>query len=596
MAKLCHPDDKDWVDVLTYRSLTKLLYKFIHKSFSNERALFDKALVHSCFFAWSFLNERGYIHRDGFPTMKSDMQNRLHYKEPHALILTEMLMQSIDDTYPISNHTLLELIPAELLDKNAKLDEDAQNEFDLKLLSILDYLLADGAPCSHGRQASYRLPDVVRTIWKDYSSVVLDQFTRYMQAQATCVKENALPFSSESSYNDINNHVKEVQIPQFFDWCVQNYYQYDTEPRARSVYAGLSGNHDKFEGIDEMISTVKGGIFVSSSIIPTMEIPVLTEKRILTVYTEGSFEELEGKDRDNDAKPVCEEFSSCIRKVRASIQKIKLVCEENNHVLSDKANILLDGFLRVIDKFCKQHNLAVGKGIPCIGVVTSISSRGNGFVVRIDDNSFDSFYVRDIYENPIPEISLYNVVSFFKVINRAENDHQYSASCVEKYENVNDFPVSKFTGVVITCDVRTKTGIVKRTSDGQIFKIFGYFDANTKVICHYFTLPINNDSYSHVFRVEYDFSGVPTPAQNRQKVFIKGIESTTDNKCTIADIALWLKQNNTAFASNGIQAVGDDGKRFTVKFNNWDNMKKCLNLTGTMFRNSGPIIIVPSSH
>lgn len=81
MSKTCYEDDQVWVNALVMRTLTNPLYR---KLLSDKKQReYDLAMTHSCLFSWSFLNNRGYINKDGSATFKCDLQYRLHH---HVLL------------------------------------------------------------------------------------------------------------------------------------------------------------------------------------------------------------------------------------------------------------------------------------------------------------------------------------------------------------------------------------------------------------------------------------------------------------------------------------------------------------------------------
>jgi hypothetical protein len=151
-------------------------------------------------------------------------------------------------------------------------------------------------------------------------------------------------------------------------WSRQSGLAVKSDIHARAAQACLSGRGDDFSSVEEMVMCGKEGIFASSNVIPTSDCMPYVHHRIHNVYTKGEF----AKD-DYGGERVIENFSSTIRAVRASIETMCTGVE-----LAPKAEVLMDSFVRVIDRFGVQYIKAKQDGEDAFGVVFMTKRGSNG--------------------------------------------------------------------------------------------------------------------------------------------------------------------------------------------------------------------------
>jgi hypothetical protein len=350
-ARCCAPQDqeKKWIDNLALRVLTNPLFRCLIET-DSRREMFEQALVHSCFFSWSFFYERGYLKSTGQPTMKCDLPIRIYYMDPECFILAEMLTDCVDSSHSVSSVTLLALVPGSGSKALANKDE-----LDMAVLAILDYLLGRGNVRHSRFAADYRLNDVVQQIWYDYSVNVFKQYTGYMQALSANMIDRGLPLDLPQS------------VDQFLRWSRERGLAVTSDIHARAPQACLSGRGDDFSSVEEMIMCGKDGIFASSNVIPTSDPTPHVHHRIKCVYTTGKFAQ-----DDYDGEKVIEKFSSTLQAVLASIETM---CE--GVTLTPQATELMESFKRVINKFKTQH-MKAKHSENAFGIVVKTERNRNG--------------------------------------------------------------------------------------------------------------------------------------------------------------------------------------------------------------------------
>ena len=354
--------DKEWVDRLALRVLTNPLFRALISN-PTRRYNFEQALVHSCFFSWSFFYERGYLKANGRPMMKCDLPIRIHYLEPECFILTEMITDCFDNSHSVSTTSLLALVP------NDSPSRQELNILDMDILAILDYTLGRGNLQERNRSAApYLLPDVARQVWNDYSANVFEQYTGYMRALGRSIPEEAaLPLASPTTEQRIlltcpSDISTGSDLAHFTAWARAEDLCNTEKAVARAPLAGLSGYGDHFTSVMEMMMCGKEGVYASTKVIPSSDPTKYVLNRIYQVYTKAKIDE-----NDPGGKKALDNFSLSARGVRACIELMSRDAE-----LTTKSQIVLDSFLRVIDTFEAQLKLAknpmsteVGYGILC---------------------------------------------------------------------------------------------------------------------------------------------------------------------------------------------------------------------------------------
>jgi hypothetical protein len=397
----CHSSDSQWVHALIMSTLTQPLYKHLITS-RHTQHLFDQALVHSCFFTWSFLNQRGYLQFDGSPTLKCDLPHRLHYLEPQCFILTELLTDCLElfpschiSTQVGRKVTLLDLIDDELVGTSfdkVNLLSPAQRQLyghlEDVILSFLNHTLSQSGVNRKRRDTNeVHLHPIIKRAWRNYSSEVMQLFVSYLRGIGSNLTERHLPLCEQRVEGDEKTGLRWDYVPPahstgHYDHLGQWFQQQREEsevpslPLARSVFAALSHPHDQFLSIHELTMTVKDGLFVSERILPSRDYPSHVHIRIEKVYHSQSFKNIKEKYNDVDVETACETFSKGIRCVRAFLQKILGTHSESmSRHLSGKARVLFQTINCVITKFERSLSVARGLGERLIGRVVQIRSK-----------------------------------------------------------------------------------------------------------------------------------------------------------------------------------------------------------------------------
>jgi superfamily II DNA or RNA helicase len=499
----CQESDTEWIHALILRTLTQPLYQHLLLSASSStRHLFDQALAHSCFFTWSFLNQRGYLQADGSPTLKCDLPHRLHYLEPQCFILAEMLTECIDPTLQIGKMTLLSLIDDELLGSSPN-DSDRQSEVQKKryrhledvIFSFLNHLLSlSGVSRKRKDTNTLVLDPIIKRVWNDYSSEVMQRFVGYLKGIGKDLTERCLPlgeegetrqgwdyYPSHSTSQDRYHHLRR--------WLNQQREQsgQPSAPLARSVFAALSHPHDLFQSIHDMSLTIKEGLFVSDHIIPSRDYPNHVHIRLEEIYRRQSFKAVKEKYQDVDVETSCETFSKTIRCVRAFLQKLLAALGHQSRqgeemggggggggddgsdkgLVSEKAVILFEMIIFVITKFEVNLSVARGLGERLIGRVVEIT----GGAMRLDPltgeaKSAGLMLSRDGNSS----VDLGSLVSYYALMTLGRYSYQYP----EKLESKIKWPTQRQGVIVSRCQGALGRGEVEDRVSQKIFVYYSF--------------------------------------------------------------------------------------------------------------------------
>ena len=486
----CHPNDSEWIYRLVMRTLTLPLYKYlINSSYLQEP--FDRALAHSCLFSWGFLNKRGYLQPNGSPTMKCDLQYRIHYLDPYCFILTELLTECVDPTLSFSSKTLLDMIPDELLNDHhlsTKVQkeniETITNKFELDLLQLLVYTIGMSKTNRVKEASENLLHPVAQQIWRDYSTLVMRHFVDYLSTNGRNIRETYLPLGSPFfSYDYFNNNNTNTgnNFEHIFEWFQQNQIQ-THPPLSRSGITALSGSGDEYENIREMVMSVKDGLFVSEQIIPSHDSSEFVHIRFEHVYLNKTFEGLKEKYQDVDAETSSESFLKAIKSVRSFLlklmEKMNLYKVRESH--EKKALFLFQSINRVITKY--EHHLSIAQGL---------GEKQYGFVVKVDPRNIRvdpiSKNVPQENENNIVKLRLDDdyesgdIVSYYQILKRGYIDYQHPEKIEPTISHWNEPRKGEIT--YLYPFGRLRKGHVRDLENKQVF-VFYQFQVHSNSTFH----------------------------------------------------------------------------------------------------------------
>lgn len=454
------------------------------------------------------------------------------------------------------------------------------------VLSILDYSVGLSPTNDCNKAASYPLPEVVKTIWDLYMKNVFDQFFRYAYAQGRNIGEDQVISVTHADFGQ-----------EFKNWLKISGIQHQRFACARSAFACLSGQGDAFSNITEMQLCVKDGIFVSESIIPAKTYPPFVHKRNEILYESGSFDDL--VDWDPDAKKRCEDFSSAIRIIRASIEKIT-----EGVKLTPKAKIVFKMFRYVIDKYERQLKIARGKGVVCAGVILSYHKGGNNkesyfFLARVDCKEN---YTSRIVEKYVPsDAKVGDVVQYYKLVgNKAVYASKIDISrlVVSKFEGtVQYFQKSKHMRChmgVVTITLNSNRRVQNESKDDWqdasalvtlqaekrnkinflLYPFHGNLQAANKISVDVVTCTYNSKTF------DVAISAAPKGKSNRlnYSAFVNGFSS--NDKLTS-----FLKAKDCSY-----DQVNKDNNQFIVTFTNNSDLVKALKLSGAIVNGSRVVV------
>lgn len=482
---VCHRNDCNWIYQLIMRTLTLPLYKFLITSPIRQQP-FNQALAHSCLFSWGFLNQRGYLQPDGSPTLKCDLQYRLHYLDPYCFILTELLTECIDSSLSFSKTSLLDMIPKELLlvgNQINLLNQEELNKikerFDLDLLTLLVYTISVSGTHREKEASNFRLHSVPKQICHDYLNKVIELFVNYLRTNGKNIQETFLPLgSSNQSYDYLNNNENENNnqyFCHFYNWLKERNIQTNL-PLSRSCFSGLSGIGDTYENVRDMILSIKDGLFVSEKMIPARDFLDLVQIRFEHVYLKQTFDGLKERYQDVDAKTSCESFSKAIRAVRAFLNQliIRLKLRYSTNEKDYKILYLYDSIIRVINNFERSLSIAKGLGEKKYGFVVGIGYND----ICVDPYGSNIGQYVTISSSREDEYNIGDLVSYYEIMKGGEIYCQFP----EKVEDViveNRNEVRRGVILEINSGYKFIKGIIK---DNETMEKFSFYNFQTSKI------------------------------------------------------------------------------------------------------------------
>jgi hypothetical protein len=335
------------------QTLTRPLFEKLVERKEQLGALHD-ALAHSVLFAWSFLNERGYLRADGRCYSKVDLPLRLHYCY-NIWVLADMLEELANADAAAAaaasdpGGTGLFALAAACRRTKNKRDDELELQLLRTLVCIISYS-ETGNESRKGTTLARPVPPQVLRAWTRNNSGVQAHFVRYMQQQASSVKHAAgvredteghrLPLGSGGAFPPCPQRPcpqrRASELPAgklpasarvraarplsgLEDWARRRGCDL-RPPVARSAFASLAGCADDFHGsVLRMSMHAREGVFVSDACIPGKDPPVNVWRTMELVHQDGEFNEAV-RTEDSGCRKRCEDFSSALRKVEASVR------------------------------------------------------------------------------------------------------------------------------------------------------------------------------------------------------------------------------------------------------------------------------------
>jgi len=331
-----------------------------------------RQLRHYFRFAIEFLLSSRLIDNKGKPLGLSGLVGHLHYHEPANFALLKLLESGV--------------IP-EICRSFQHVDKQTKEIIARDLLFVLAHLFNVVYIPVHKTRKDYPrstscvildpLPENMETVLRQHRALTLDVFTSYCRVYAITQlrleqkERNQLPYSSiQFNYNPINSENSKVKRTLVSNICAST-LSYE----ARSPFVALSGHDDQFHSAHQLANTVRNGIDIETSYLPSCESLVDSSGTnlkknayVLDFYKHGQYETIVADNGlvEGQLWNLFKDWSEILKTMAVAFEKQSEYPERDNIVLAFKylADNFNDQFGKIntqvktkqkVDKLQHQH-------------------------------------------------------------------------------------------------------------------------------------------------------------------------------------------------------------------------------------------------